>query len=81
MLLAADEDLRLTGVDHEEGGPARALLNDRFACGEAPLLEQARDLLELLLVQVGEERHTLKGLDRRPGHQGPARVTALHCSR
>jgi len=33
-----------------------------------PLLEEARYLADLIDVQVGEERHTLKGLDRRTCH-------------
>src|SRR5208337_954831 len=46
-LLAADEDGRFAGFNDEKRRPARALLDERLALGEAALLEQARDALQL----------------------------------
>ncbi len=68
LLVAADEHSRLAGVDHEERGCPGALLDGRFACGEPPLLEHARNPFELVRAQVGEQRHALEHLDRRTGH-------------
>src|SRR6185437_11079905 len=42
--LPAQRHRRLSGVDQEERCSAGALLGDRLAVGEAPLLEEARDL-------------------------------------
>jgi pyruvate dehydrogenase E1 component beta subunit len=82
--LAADRHRGLTRLDHKEGGPARAFLDDRLTFGEAARLEQARDLLHLALGQVGEEGHTPKDFDGGASHrdrsyrQPPACVIARH---
>ncbi|MGB3038315.1 MAG: hypothetical protein WBB72_13180, partial [Methyloceanibacter sp.] len=53
----------LTGFDQEEGVTGRSLLNDYFPLRETMLLEQARDLLNLVFVQISEEWHTLDGFN------------------
>ena len=87
---AADRDRRLAGVDQEEGGTARALADDGLSLREPAHLEQARDLLDLGAVELGEERHALERLDGVARHRlglGVASrvtlpaVTARHCSR
>src|SRR5215471_18282624 len=63
-LLASNKHSSLTGFDQKQGIPGRVLLNDCFPLRETMLLEQARDLLNLVLVQIGEEWHTLDGFNR-----------------
>ena len=80
---AAHRDARLARLDQEERRAVGALLHDRLARGEVPLLEQQRDLRELVVVEVGEERHAPQRLDRRAARRSasPTRVTARHWSR
>ena len=64
-LLAADRDERLAVLDHEEGaerGPA-ALLGDRVAGLKSPLLHRSGDRLQLLRIEIGEERNARECLD------------------
>jgi hypothetical protein len=68
-LPAADRDPRLPGVDQEERGGARPLLDDRLTFREPPLLEQAGDFRDLALVQVGEERDSPQDLNRGARHR------------
>src|SRR6478735_1964212 len=60
---ASNKNAGVTGFDQEEGVTGRALLNDCFPLRETMLLEQARDLLNLVFVQVSEEWHTLDGFN------------------
>ena len=69
---AAHRDGRLARLDQEERGAVRALLHDRLAGREVPLLEEQRDLRELVVVEVGEERHALQRIDRCARHQPPS---------
>ena len=81
--LPATETAASPGLDQEERGSVGALLHDRLAGDEVPLLEQERDLLHLVRAEVGEERHALQRGDGGAGHQAahPALVTARHWSR
>src|SRR5262249_23023776 len=56
---AVDKNPCLTGGDHKDGVAERSLLDDGFAFRETMLTEQARNLLNLVFVPVGEERHML----------------------
>jgi hypothetical protein len=60
---ASNKNSRLTGFDQEEGVTGRALLNDCFPLRETMLLEQARDLLNLVFVQISEEWRTQDGFN------------------
>src|SRR4029077_9887519 len=60
LLLAADAHVRLALLDHEEGGASRALLRHSVAGLEAALTHAARDLLEFLLVDPGDDRDVLQ---------------------
>src|SRR5262249_5079598 len=51
-LLAANKNRCLTGFDDEKGGATRALFDHSFTFGEMALFEEARDFLELALVQI-----------------------------
>ena len=86
-LLAVDRDGRFPGLDHEERSSTGALLRDRLARGELTVFEEPRDVLDVALAQVGEQRDPLENTDRTVGGRAlgrgddPARVIALHCSR
>src|SRR5215207_5333620 len=62
LLLTVHRDLGVSVLDHEEADAALALAGDLLACGELPALHRLRDLLELLVVQVREERDVLEQL-------------------
>ena len=72
---------RLPGNDQEERRTVGALLDDGLARREVPLLEETCDLGELVVVQVGEQRHLPQRIDRCARHQPPTLVTARHCRR
>src|SRR5262245_2629934 len=59
-LLAADGDLRLSAVDHEEADTRLPLGGDRFTRTERARLHRPGDALELALVEVGEDRYALQ---------------------
>ena len=74
----------------KNAAPPEPSLIDRLARGEAALLEQRGDLLDLVVAQVGEERDAARA--RRPDRSARPRpsdrwrptcpvVTARHCSR
>src|SRR5207247_5065731 len=67
-LLASNSDLGSTGLDHEEADATLALLGDVVAGGEDALLEGAGDLLDLLGIEVAEERNALDQLCWGSGH-------------
>jgi hypothetical protein len=46
----------------------RRLGSDRLAVREAPLLHRAGDLLEILALEVAEERDALEEIGGSPGH-------------
>src|SRR5262249_23220965 len=70
-----DEDRRLTGFDHEEGSAARALLDDSFPSRKTALLEESRNLLDLMLGQIREQGHTLQDLNGRASHHRPSQAS------
>ena len=55
-VIALHADRRLALVDDEEADPGRAFARDRVARVELPLLHRARKTLDVLLVQVREQR-------------------------
>src|SRR5918996_4862370 len=54
-LVAADADRRVPVGNDEEARSRAALLRDRGALGEGPLLEVAREPFELAVTELGEE--------------------------
>ena len=60
---ASERDDGLAGVDDEECRAPRTFPDDGLALGKIAFLEQVRDLLDLMLVEVREERNALEGLD------------------
>ena len=68
-VLAADRDLRLSGLDHEETDAALAFRGDRVAGLERPLFHRRRDTVELLPIEIGEDRHAPEEFDRALCHR------------
>src|SRR5215204_889320 len=82
LLLTVHRDLGVAVLDHEEADAALALAGDLLARGELPALHRLRDLVELLVVQIGEERDVLEELGGAlVGHAGEilSRLRGTHC--
>src|SRR6185369_11855990 len=69
-------DRGLAGVDEEERGPSGAFQDHGLALLEAPLLQQACDLLGLSPVHACEQRHALQGRHRVARRRAWRRVAA-----
>src|SRR5207302_8191224 len=66
--LVVHGDAGLAVLDDEEPDPAATLDGEGLTGREVPLLHRARDLLELLPAEVGEERYALEEVDGGSGH-------------
>src|SRR5205085_2209492 len=67
-LLVVHRDAGLAVLDDEEADPAAPLDGEALPRSEVPLLHRARDLLDLLPAEVGEERYALDEVDGGSGH-------------
>src|SRR5215211_5155412 len=65
---AADADRGAAALDDEEPDAALAFLGDLVAGPERSLLHRGRDLLQLTVAEVGEERYALDQFGRRSRH-------------
>src|SRR2546425_559579 len=76
-ILASDAHLRGSVVDHEEADSALAFLGDGVTGAERPLLHRLGDLLQLTVVEIGEERDALDQFHRCSSHAGEHKATAV----
>src|SRR5712691_63106 len=75
-LFAADAHLRRAVVDHEETDAALAFFGHGVAGVERPLLHRPGDLLQLTVVEIGEDGDALDQFHGCSGHAGEHKATA-----
>src|SRR3954467_10187996 len=69
LLVALDRHARGPALDHEEADALRSLDRERLPGVDAPLRHGAGDLLQLAVLQVGEQLHSAEQRDGGVAHR------------